>query len=1211
MKRILYIFSALIFTGYLSIQAQAPIIADHTIATLGNLQNIPGAYITAAKANLHIAYEHASHGSQITEGMTGLVTWKGSTYSFSKGGGSGILDYRDHDIEGWADLGNLWEPKELDFEAWEPITRTYLARNPDINVIMWSWCTELSYDATEANVNTYLSLMSGLEEDYPNVKFIYQTGHVDGNLPTSNLYVRNAQIRNFCIANNKILFDFADIESYDPDGNFYANKRVTDCCNYDFNGDDIVSTDGGDPGTPTGGDRNWALDWQASHTQNVDWYACEASHSYPLNANMKAYAAWWLWARLAGWNGSNTSIPVTGITVTGAGGASTITTDNGTLQLTAIVSPSDASNKNVTWSVTNGTGQATINTSGLLSAVANGTVTAKATANDGSGVSGSLAITISNQVIAVTGITVNGAGGASTITTDNGTLQLTATVSPSDASNKNVTWSVTNGTGQATINTSGLLSAVANGTVTAKATANDGSGVSGSLAITISNQVIAITGITVTGAGGASTITTDNGTLQLTAIVSPSDASNKNVTWSVTNGTGQATINTSGLLSAVANGTITAKATANDGSGVSGSLAITISNQAIAVTGITVTGAGGATTITTYNGTLQLTAAVLPSDASNKNVTWSVTNGTGQATINTSGLLSAVANGTVTAKATANDGSGVSCSLAITISNQVIAVTGITVTGAGGANTITTDNGTLQLIAAVSPSDATNKTVTWSVTNGTGQSTISSLGLLTAVANGTITAKATANDGSGISGTLTITISNQVIPVTGITITSASGSSIITEIGGTLQLYASVLPANATNKDIIWSIINGTGQASINSDGLVTAINYGTVTAKATAKDGSGVTGILEITISSQVIPVSNITVTGADGIAIITTDGGTLQLSAIVLPSNATNKNITWSITNSTGRATINASGLVSALENGTVTAKATANDGSGVYGTLSLTLSNQFIPVSSITVTGASGNIISKGDTLQLYASILPENATEKGITWLVVNGTGQAAINSYGQMIAVAEGTVTVKAAANDGSQVDHALDITIVEQLIKVEAIEVYASGNVTPVINKKNGTLKMVAEVLPELASVQTVKWSVENHTGNASIDENGIVTALSDGWVKAIAAATDGSNASGYCTVRIINQSPVTNLQEKENKEFNVFQSGNKLLINSTIKNIEVGFCSLYTIQGILIHREKVTEETIEIDISFYPPGIYILSLSDGQQVYPLKVVIH
>ena len=342
----------------------------------------------------------------------------------------------------------------------------------------------------------------------------------------------------------------------------------------------------------------------------------------------------------------------------------------------------------------NGTGQATINSTGLVTAVSNGTVTARATANDGSGVVGSLIITISGQVIPVTGITVTGAGGATTITTDNGTLQLTATVTPADATNKTVTWSVVNGTGQATINSTGLVTAVSNGTVTARATANDGSGVVGSLVITISGQVIPVTGITVTGTGGATTITTDNGTLQLTATVTPADATNKTVTWSVVNGTGQATINSTGLVTAVSNGTVTARATANDGSGVVGSLVITISGQVIPVTGITVTGASGATTITTDNGTLQLTATVTPADATNKTVTWSVVNGTGQATINSTGLVTAVSNGTVTARATANDGSGVVGSLVITISGQVIPVTGITVTGAGGSSVIGTDNGT-------------------------------------------------------------------------------------------------------------------------------------------------------------------------------------------------------------------------------------------------------------------------------------------------------------------------------------------------------------------------------------------------------------------------------------------------------------------------------------------------------------------------------------
>ncbi len=75
-------------------------------------------------------------------------------------------------------------------------------------------------------------------------------------------------------------------------------------------------------------------------------------------------------------------------------------------------------------------------------------------------------------------------------------------------------------------------------------------------------------------------------------------------------------------------------------------------------------------------------------------------------------------------------------------------------------------------------------------------------------------------------------------------------------------------------------------------------------------------------------------------------------------MPSNATNKTVTWSITSGSDLASINAStGLVTAIDNGTVTARATANDGSGIYGTLVITISNQVIAVTSITVTGEGG--------------------------------------------------------------------------------------------------------------------------------------------------------------------------------------------------------------------------------------------------------------
>ena len=128
--------------------------------------------------------------------------------------------------------------------------------------------------------------MTQLEKDYPDVKFVYMTGHVDINDDVANK-AANDSIRSFCENNNKILYDFADIERYDPDGNYY--EYVHDNCNY-YNSQ----------GEKLG---NWAIEWQNIHTENVDWYDCKSAHSQPLNANQKAYAAWGLFARLAGWEG--------------------------------------------------------------------------------------------------------------------------------------------------------------------------------------------------------------------------------------------------------------------------------------------------------------------------------------------------------------------------------------------------------------------------------------------------------------------------------------------------------------------------------------------------------------------------------------------------------------------------------------------------------------------------------------------------------------------------------------------------------------------------------------------------------------------------------------------------------------------------------------------------------------------------------------------
>lgn len=184
-------------------------------------------------------------------------------------------------------------------------------------------------------------------------------------------------------------------------------------------------------------------------------------------------------------------IPVTSITVLGQGSVSTITTTGGSLQMVETVLPANATNPAVTWSVTPGTGSATISPTGVLTAVSDGTVTVTATSTDGTNVSGSTVITISNQSPSALAdsIDVYGFGRIFVINTNGGQLQMVADVYPTNAST-NVAWNMLpGGTGAAAINTTGMLTAIANGTVIVEANALDGSGVKGTAVITISKQI--------------------------------------------------------------------------------------------------------------------------------------------------------------------------------------------------------------------------------------------------------------------------------------------------------------------------------------------------------------------------------------------------------------------------------------------------------------------------------------------------------------------------------------------------------------------------------------------------------------------------------------------------------------------------------------------------------------------------------------------------
>jgi len=281
------ILSLVIWNGQSPAARIEPLIVDHTCM---DIAQIPEWAIVQAKSALHIAYAHTSHGRQITTGMDGLVAFaneggKGlvlptDILAWNNGGVDGALDLHDYAMDG--DVGY--------YPDWIDNTIAYLddPKNADVNVIMWSWCGQVDNKYYDGLLfSEYIEPMEQLEQMYPDVAFVYMTGHVDHAYDANNK-AANHVIRDYCEANNKVLYDFADIESHDPDGKYYAYCHES-CAYY-------ASHNGSKLG-------NWAEEWQNSHAIGVDWYDCPSAHSEPLNANQKAYAAWWLFARLGGWAG--------------------------------------------------------------------------------------------------------------------------------------------------------------------------------------------------------------------------------------------------------------------------------------------------------------------------------------------------------------------------------------------------------------------------------------------------------------------------------------------------------------------------------------------------------------------------------------------------------------------------------------------------------------------------------------------------------------------------------------------------------------------------------------------------------------------------------------------------------------------------------------------------------------------------------------------
>lgn len=190
--------------------------------------------------------------------------------------------------------------------------------------------------------------------------------------------------------------------------------------------------------------------------------------------------------------------------------------------------------------------------------------------------------------------------------------------------------------------------------------------------------------------------------------------------------------------------------------------------------------------------------------------------------------------------------------------------------------------------------------------------------------------------GNTNSATQAICGAAQQVDVTSVSVSPSSGSINLLDVNKTLQLSANVLPANATNKSVNWSTSNSS-IATVDANGLVTGKAVGNVTITATSVSNPSVKGTASIAVSNTSIPVTGVTI--SDKSFTLVKDA-TKTLTATVSPANASNKNVTWSSSN-TSVATVSSSGVVTGVSAGNATITVTTVDG-GKTDTANVTVAN-----------------------------------------------------------------------------------------------------------------------------------------------------------------------------------------------------------------------------------------------------------------------------
>ena len=763
------------------------------------------------------------------------------------------------------------------------------------------------------------------------------------------------------------------------------------------------------------------------------------------------------------------------------------------------------------------------------------------------------------------------------------TLQLKAQISPADATDKDLMWGSSKQS-VATVSDAGLVTAVGEGTAKITVTA---SGKTATCTVTVIKPEVPVVQVESISLDKPEATLQIGSTLTLTATVLPENATDKTVEWQSSN-PAIAEVDQNGNVTAIGEGS--ARITASAG-GKSATCEITVTTPDVPVVHVESVTLDRTDVQLEIGQSLTLTATVLPDNADDKTVIWQSTN-TSIVVVDNNGIVTAISSGSVTVTATTADGGKIAaCEVTVAAAQPQGEVydgeenghywvdlglpSGIKwATRNVGApspedyggyyswgETFTksrygTDNYSVQAkysmgqdnLTELLPADDAAHIVmggNWfmptreemqelldnctfemiEMKNGFGYKVVSKRNgktLLLPAAGSKVYDTEEYVGGVFFYWTSSVKVQRaseawnmntynnelvvdgrvrffgcQIRAVTGRPVVSVESVSLDqTQASlypdGRLTLTATVLPENAADISVVWTSSNH-AVAEVDQEGNVTAKSVGTTIITVTTNDG-GKKATCEVTVierTPDVVPVASVTISRT---SLGLNPGQSEQLTATVLPENATDKSVRWASTNPS-IADVDQTGRVTANSVGTTTVTVTTTDGGKVAG-CEVTVSAVYVPVESVTIMYGDSPCYAlggeKGTIHQFTAQVLPINASNKTVTWTSSN-PNVATVDQTGKVTLVGAGDAVITAEAG-GKTFDMAVGVSVQLQAITL------SSGSLTMKVGD-NATL--VASVYPDDTTVRDVYW--ESSNPDVVTVDNGELTAVSVGeaYIKA------------------------------------------------------------------------------------------------------------